>query len=172
MNPLTARLRRRVSRVLRSSKPFRDMGKRVDDVDQRQRRLEREVARSDQRRGRQQDEQRAALERLTGIAGRGRGAALTPVERAEDLRQVDHQRLLTQVAVYEERLARLEDAAGPQPTEVGGDLGEARTLLEEIRTEHAQVRARMQVIAWYEERLRRVESGVASVYDGDKRHPV
>ena len=143
MNPLTARLRRRVSRVLRSSKPFRDMGKRVDDVDQRQRRLEREVARSDQRRGRQQDEQRAALERLTASLAEVT-ARLTPVERAEDLRQVDHQRLLTQVAVYEERLARLEDAAGPQPTEVGGDLGEARTLLEEIRREHEQMRVRMQ----------------------------
>ena len=45
-------------------------------------------------------------------------------------------------------------------------------LVDDVRTEHARIRARMQVISAYEERLRRVEESVAELYEGDPRHLV
>ena len=51
-------------------------------------------------------------------------------------------------------------------------LAEGRGLLDEVRTEHARIRARMQVVSAYEERLRRVEESVAELFEGDRRHPV
>ena len=51
-------------------------------------------------------------------------------------------------------------------------LATGRGLLDEVRTEHARVRARMQVVSAYEERLRRVEESVAELFDGDRRHQV
>ena len=51
-------------------------------------------------------------------------------------------------------------------------VAEGRGLLDEVRTEHARIRARMQVVSAYEERLRRVEESVAELYEGDRRHPV
>ena len=51
-------------------------------------------------------------------------------------------------------------------------LAAGRSLLDEVRTEHARIRARMQVVSAYEERLRRVEESVTELFDGDRRHLV
>jgi hypothetical protein len=41
-----------------------------------------------------------------------------------------------------------------------------------VRREHAQVRARLQVVSAYEERIRRLEAVLAEVSGGDLRRPV
>lgn len=98
-----------------------------------------------------------------------------PVELASSHREVEHGNLAIQVGVWEERLGRLEERLRDERFAGGaGDLGdadEARSLVDAVRREHEQVRVRMQVIAQYEERLRRVESAVVELYDGDVRHP-
>ncbi|MBC6451109.1 hypothetical protein [Actinokineospora xionganensis] len=62
----------------------------------------------------------------------------------------------TQVAAVDERLAVLE-----RNVEIGiatdADNGEARSLVDEIRDEHARVRARLTAMASYEERIGRLE---------------
>ena len=97
---------------------------------------------------------------------------LHPVELASNHREVEHGNLAIQVGVWEERLGRLAygvrgDAFSADPAETD----QARSLVEEVRREHEQVRVRMQVVAQYEERLRRLESAVVKLYDGDVRHP-
>jgi hypothetical protein len=95
-----------------------------------------------------------------------------PVELASSHREVEHGNLAIQVGVWEERLGRLEERLRHEPLVVDAEEpAEARRLVDEVRREHEQVRVRMQVIAQYEERLRRVESAVVKLYDGDVRHP-
>jgi len=95
-----------------------------------------------------------------------------PVELASNHREVEHGNLAIQVGVWEERLGRLEQrVSGETFTADEAETAEARSLVEEVRREHEQVRVRMQVIAQYEERLRRLESAVVGLYDGDVRHP-
>ena len=59
-----------------------------------------------------------------------------------------------------------------RPAPDDDQLAAGRTLLDEVRTEHARIRARMQVVSAYEERLRRVEESVTELFDGDRRHLV
>lgn len=98
---------------------------------------------------------------------------LRPIEAAAHTREVEHGRLRVQVGVFEERMGRLE-----QRLESGSfvaddaSMAEARSLVDEVRHEHEQARVRMQIVSHYEERLRRVEEALATLYDGDVRHPV
>ena len=86
---------------------------------------------------------------------------------------VEHGWLRNQVGVLEERLGRIEERLG-SGTFVADDaqMAEARDLVQAVRQEHEQVRVRMQIVSHYEERLRRVEEALATLYDGDVRHPV
>ncbi|SDJ34050.1 hypothetical protein SAMN05192558_108124 [Actinokineospora alba] len=63
----------------------------------------------------------------------------------------------TQVAAVDERLAILERTAEISTT-TDADNGEARALVDEIRDEHAKVRARLTAMASYEERIGRLET--------------
>lgn len=87
-------------------------------------------------------------------------ARLIIVERAAAWNENEVRRLAPQVAALEARIddirRRLDDAALAPATDVEA---EQRTLLEEIRTEHARVRARLQAASHFEERLRRLEDG-------------
>lgn len=100
------------------------------------------------------------------------------LRRASALDTVERERRDTQVGMVEQRLAELERRladvrSGLASAPVDADqLAEGSRLLEEVRTEHARVRARMQVVSAYEERLRRVEESVAQLFDGDPRHLV
>jgi hypothetical protein len=51
-------------------------------------------------------------------------------------------------------------------------MAQARSLVDEVRREHEQVRVRMQLVSHYEERLRRVEQALAGLHGGDPRQPV
>lgn len=99
----------------------------------------------------------------------GRSAALDTVER--ERRDLQFGAVETRLADLEQRLADVRAGhAGGAPD--AADVAEGRALLAEVRDEHARVRARMQVVSAYEERLRRVEESVAELYDGDRRHLV
>jgi len=68
-------------------------------------------------------------------------------------------RLSPQVAALEERIEDLRqklDTPGLDASD--GDRAEARSLVEEIRREHAQVRARISAATVFEERLRVLEA--------------
>ena len=45
------------------------------------------------------------------------------------------------------------------------ELTEARSLIEEIRAEHARIRVRLSAVSSYEERLRRIEEQLGLPHD-------
>jgi hypothetical protein len=68
-------------------------------------------------------------------------------------------RLAAHVAAVDSRVASIER---PTPGE-----GEAPSEVEEVRAEHARVRARVSAVAQYEERLARVEETLARHVDAN-----
>jgi chromosome segregation ATPase len=75
--------------------------------------------------------------------------------------RVESGAISTQLAALETRVARLEAAPVDPGTE--NERAEARSIVEAARAEHAQVRARLTLIAAYEERLRRLEVAMREV---------
>lgn len=71
-------------------------------------------------------------------------------------------RLSPQVAALETRVEELARRLDPAP-EAGSpeDFAEARSLVEEVRAEHARVRARISAASVFEERLRVLEEQAA-----------
>jgi hypothetical protein len=65
-------------------------------------------------------------------------------------------RMAPQVAAVDQRVASLE-----RPVVDGAETPAARELVEEIRAEHAKVRARLSAIAMYEQRIMKVEQAVS-----------
>ena len=85
--------------------------------------------------------QRKALDRVSREAARGANLL---------------ERLIPQLAALEVRMSEQQrDLAPLQATP--GELDEARSIVEEVRREHDRVRARLSGVAWYEDRLRKVE---------------
>lgn len=105
----------------------------------------------------------------TQIKDVDRGTVLDTAER--ERRDTQFGTIEVRLADLEQRLADAASGAAAAPLDEQ-QLAEGRGLLDEVRTEHSRIRARMQVISSYEERLRRVEESVAELYDGDRRHPV
>lgn len=69
-----------------------------------------------------------------------------------------YQVLEHQMATFETRLNRLDVVLHqPAPTSTDAERSEARALIDEVREEHARIRARFGVVARYEERVRRLE---------------
>jgi uncharacterized coiled-coil protein SlyX len=62
---------------------------------------------------------------------------------------------------------RLDDSESPGAsviaTGTGAETSEAQNVLDEVRREHARIRARFQVISRYEERIRRLEQAVTKL---------
>jgi exonuclease VII small subunit len=114
-----------------------------------------------------QDQRLKALEARVKELGRATALDLREGERRD-----------AHVGSLEVRLADLEQGladlrSGVAATAPDDDqLAAGRTLLDDVRTEHARIRARMQVVSAYEERLRRVEESVTELFDGDRRHLV
>lgn len=137
--------------------------------------LEEQVIRLQARLDRVQGGHRKLRERAQDQAGRLKAlrAAITPVTRADNLRELDHQRAMQQLAVLEQRVGRLEERLeGDRYAADDEALRQARSLVDTVRREHDQVRVRMQVVSAYEERLRRLEATVTDLYEGDQRHPI
>lgn len=165
----SAPLRHAVGRVLRNSGPLREL--RAQLRREQVQRADGAATLAKELRGALQ-RQVKQVEQLTSTV-KSLQQRIRPVEQEGSLRELDHLRLTSQVGAIEERLGRLEQRLedGPLVTDdVSG--AEARKLLDEVRREHEQIRVRMQIISWYEERLRRVETSVTSMFDGDVRHPV
>jgi chromosome segregation ATPase len=71
-------------------------------------------------------------------------------------------RLEPHIASLEERVTTLDERATEQlAPPADGELEQARSILDEMRTEHARIRARLTAVARYEERLGRVEEALA-----------
>lgn len=67
-------------------------------------------------------------------------------------------RMTPQVAALEERLERLRVRVDQSAAHVAeGETAEALSILEEVRAEHARIRARIAAAAVFEERLRVIE---------------
>ena len=66
-------------------------------------------------------------------------------------------RLIPHVAAQEGRLESLRESTSLVPNADAPQIAEARTLIEEIQRQHAQIRVRLAGISRYEDRLRRLE---------------
>lgn len=86
-------------------------------------------------------------------------ARVTYLDRARTMEAAERERRDAQFGAIEVRLADLEQRLHDARSHVGStppddeQLAKAGSLVEEVRTEHARIRARMQVISAYEERL-------------------
>ncbi|WP_372667776.1 hypothetical protein [Amycolatopsis kentuckyensis] len=69
-------------------------------------------------------------------------------------------RLIPHVAAQEGRLETLRESMSLVPKADSAEIAEARTLIEEIQRQHAQIRVRLAGISRYEDRLRRLEDRV------------
>ncbi|MEV6641035.1 hypothetical protein [Amycolatopsis sp. NPDC051371] len=69
-------------------------------------------------------------------------------------------RLIPHVAAQEGRLETLRESMSLVPNTDAPQIAEARTLIEEIQRQHAQIRVRLAGISRYEDRLRRLEGRV------------
>lgn len=100
----------------------------------------------------------AELGRLRGDFGTARRNLRRDLDELRD--RVD--RMGRYLAALDERVAVLERPPVRLP---GGQPlpAEARDLVEEVRAEHARVRARLTAVALYEERIGRVEQAVAAL---------
>lgn len=92
--------------------------------------------------GRRLDALEAALEHLRGDLGWLRG-------------ELD--RLMPQVAAQGTALETLREKLALAPASDEPETAEARSLIDQVRREHAQIRVRLTGIACYEDRLRKLE---------------
>ncbi|WP_406640072.1 hypothetical protein [Amycolatopsis sp. WGS_07] len=67
-------------------------------------------------------------------------------------------RMIPHVAAQEEQLETLREKLAVTPRANDAEALEARSLVEEIQRQHAQIRVRLAGIARYEERLSRLEN--------------
>ncbi len=80
------------------------------------------------------------------------------------------QRLMPQLAAVEVRLS--EQRRDPATvTGTPDEVEEARSIVEEVRREHDRVRARLSGVAWYEDRLRKLEERIEALASGSEEAP-
>ncbi len=130
-----------------------------DDLRGRQRLLKQRVD--------QQAKQLAALKESTAklrATVTEQNRRIRVVEQASEHREREHGNLTIQVGRCQELLGEFEERLRDERfiTEPGEEA-EARRLVDEIRREHEQIRVRMQAVAQYEDRLRRIEAAVADL---------
>ena len=130
-----------------------------DDLRGRQRRLK---ERLDQQ-AKQVAETKAAVAALRSTLT-ALGKRVRVVELASEHREREHGNLTLQVGRCQELLGEFEERLRherfiAEPAEEA----EARRLVDEIRREHERIRVRMQAVAQYEDRLRRIEAAVADL---------
>lgn len=79
------------------------------------------------------------------------------VERLQKWTANELERIIPQVGAQESQLESLRDEIGAVPAADRPQIDEARSLIDEIRREHRQIRVRLTAVAQYEDRLRRLE---------------
>nr|WP_233520162.1 hypothetical protein [Prauserella sp. PE36] len=112
------------------------------------------------------DRMRGHVERIERHAGRLAEQERRVADLAAELDRVrgdlrwttgEVERLIPHVAAQEARLEDLRAKIALTPPADKAELAEARSLVEEVQRQHAQVRVRLTGIARYEERLRKLE---------------
>jgi chromosome segregation ATPase len=98
------------------------------------------------------DELERVWQRVDELHGR-----LDGVQSRADWTTNEVERMIPHVASQESQLESLRQKLTVLPPAEPGELDEARSLIDEVRREHAQVRARLTGIARFEERLGRLE---------------
>jgi chromosome segregation ATPase len=107
---------------------------------------------------------RQRLDRIADRVGKAEAAARATAKEAEfHVREVN--RIAPQLSALEAKVEDLRQELGTRPDRVTGNLGTARSLVEEIRTEHARIRVRLSALTTYEERLRRIEEKLGLPHD-------
>jgi chromosome segregation ATPase len=79
------------------------------------------------------------------------------VERVQHWSANELERIIPQVASQESQLESLRDKITAVPAADQPQIDEARSLIDEIRREHSQIRVRLTAVAQYEDRLRKLE---------------
>lgn len=79
------------------------------------------------------------------------------VERLQKWTANELERIIPQVGSQESQLESLRDKILAVPAADQPQIDEARSLIDEIRREHRQIRVRLTAVAQYEERLRKLE---------------
>lgn len=103
------------------------------------------------------DEQRQRLDRLATLERRFR-----EVEKAQHWSANELERIIPQIAAQESQLESLREKLAALPAADQPQIDESRTLIDEIRREHSQIRVRLTAIAQYEDRLRKLEDRTGS----------
>jgi prefoldin subunit 5 len=102
------------------------------------------------------DEHRSSVDHL-----HGRIDELTrrfdEVERLQRWTANEVERIVPQVAAQESQLESLREKISAVPAADQPQIDEARSLIDEIRREHMQIRVRLTAVAQYEDRLRKLE---------------
>ncbi len=104
------------------------------------------------------------LEHATADHRRRLDGAESGLEHARgDMRwtRAELDRLIPSVAAQEAQLEDLRESISLPVHADKPELAEARTLIQEIQRQHAQIRVRLAGIARYEDRLRRLEDTVS-----------
>ncbi len=78
----------------------------------------------------------------------------------------DLARIGPQVAALEERVEALRERLEPPAVATAAEADQARSLLDDVRREHARVRVRVTSLTRYEERIRQLEDAVAVLGEG------
>ena len=121
--------------------------------------------------GNRLDEAYQTLDRLAGEGGqvREQGRRLADLERrfgeVERLQRWsanELERIIPQIAAQESQLETLREQLAPVPGADRPQLDESRSLIDEIRREHSQIRVRLTAVAQYEDRLRKLEDHTQS----------
>ncbi|MGB3439967.1 MAG: hypothetical protein WBA97_14565 [Actinophytocola sp.] len=79
------------------------------------------------------------------------------VEKIQRWSANELERIIPQVAAQESQLESLREKIAAVPAADQPQIDEARTLIDEVRREHSQIRVRLTAVAQYEDRLRKLE---------------
>ena len=98
------------------------------------------------------EEQRQRMDRLAELERRFR-----EVEKAQHWSANELERIIPQIAAQESQLESLREKLDAVPAADQPQIDESRSLIDEIRREHSQIRVRLTAVAQYEDRLRKLE---------------
>jgi uncharacterized coiled-coil protein SlyX len=94
---------------------------------------------------------------------RGSQRRLDSLDASVAVIRVELEHVAHQLRALEQRLDESEQGASPAATGTAVETSEAQNVLDEVRREHARIRARFQVVSRYEERIRRLEKAVTKL---------